>query len=667
MPDATRSPLRAPLWLAAGLIAGLCLSPLPAATQSEVTRADLDDLAKRLEALEHRLGGEASAPAEGGLVIKAPFKIVNEQGQEVFSLEAEGTKVEAKVGIGEVNVSMETAGQDGAKLEVSGGIDRSLELSASPGETKLEISDSANAEIALGSLEGGETGIEISAGNETVFEVKSGSEGASLTLGSEDGQHASLEAGEEASLSLGQGEEPAVKLAAIENGGELSLGAGAEPVVALSAEGDEGRLELGGADAAATLSGKGELGTLVVGKENGKRAELSTEGTGGLLELSKGGEPSVTLEAASEGGQLLLGPGGDPTLKLTSKSGGGEIMAGEDGKSLKLGMTQAGDPAFQIEDSDKRVSLTVNEIVGIVAVSPDGAVVLGKGPDGWGMSLTKQGTKMAMLGTAAGQKLALTLFSNNAPTTVLKADNDGGVLTFGIGTKPKVELKSNDKGGQMQLGNTDAAKVQIGTMGSDTIVQVSKGNDRAFLIAGGEQVAAVAKTDEGFAELGKHSKGGFGFMLTKQTKPMANLGTYEGRGIALRVFGDQGSQIIAAGQGPEGGGTVRVFPANGGSSYAQMDAFPTGGYIGAFFPNGSPAAALDSQEHVVAVYNKAGMPVATLGIGSNGTGGNVTTRDSSGSGVFSAGATQDGGTACVIHKGKIHCLGIGLPLMGGGN
>jgi len=681
----TGSSLRAPLWLAAGLIAGLLLSPMPAATQSEVTPADLEALAKRLEALEERLGGEAAKPAEGGLVIMAPFKVVNEQGQEVFSLEAEGSKVEAKVGIGEVNVTMETAGQDGAKLEVAGGLDRSLELSASPGESKLEITNTSSAEVALGALAQGETGIEISAGGEAVFEVKTGAEGESLSLGAEAGQQAKLEAGETAALTLGEGETPAVELAALEEGGELALGngqepvatltaadgngklelgAGQEPVVALGAEGDEGKLTLGSGEPAATLSGKGEAGSLLLGKENGKLAKLDTEGAGGLLELSKGGEPQVKLEAASEGGALLLGPGGEPTVKLISKAAGGEIFVGEpEGKRIQIG-TPSGNPVIQVSDSDKRVSLSVGEIVGMSTVSPDGAVILGKAPEGWGLNLSKQGTKLALLGTSGQQKMGLTLFSNNAPTTTLKADDDGGNLTFGVGAQPKVTLKSNDQGGELLLGNTDAVKVQIGTR-ADAIVQLTKSGDRTVLIAGGETVGMTAKSSEGFIEVGKGSKG-FAFTMTNQGQPMLNLGFFEGRPPALRVF-YSGAQIAAVGPGHDGGGTMRVFPSGGGTSYAQMDAFASGGYIGAFLPNGSPAAALDSKEHVVAVYNNAGMPVATLGIGSNGSGGNVTTRDSSGNGVFSAGATQDGGTACVIHKGKIHCLGIGLPLMGGGN
>jgi hypothetical protein len=156
--------------------------------------------------------------------------------------------------------------------------------------------------------------------------------------------------------------------------------------------------------------------------------------------------------------------------------------------------------------------------------------------------------------------------------------------------------------------------------------------------------------------------------MSKDSQPMVNLGFFEGRPPALRVFGN-GTQIAAVGPGPDGGGTVRVFPSNGGTSYAQMDAFPSGGYIGAFLPNGSPFAAFDGQERVIAVYNSAALPVATLGLGSNGSGGNVTARDSGGSGVFSAGSANDGGgEACVIRQnGKIFCLGIGLPGMGSGN
>ena len=60
-----------------------------------------------------------------------------------------------------------------------------------------------------------------------------------------------------------------------------------------------------------------------------------------------------------------------------------------------------------------------------------------------------------------------------------------------------------------------------------------------------------------------------------------------------------------------------------------------------------------------------GIAVASLGYGSGG-GGNVTTTDPAGSGVFSAGFIGgDGpGTACVLHKG-MKCLGVGLTGMEG--
>ncbi len=78
-----------------------------------------------------------------------------------------------------------------------------------------------------------------------------------------------------------------------------------------------------------------------------------------------------------------------------------------------------------------------------------------------------------------------------------------------------------------------------------------------------------------------------------------------------------------------------------------------------------PIAALqatDAGKGLVAVFNDA-TPVAFLTQSTaNPGGGNVTTTDPGGSGVFSAGYAGDGGAACVNHKQAMHCLGIGLPL-----
>jgi hypothetical protein len=81
-----------------------------------------------------------------------------------------------------------------------------------------------------------------------------------------------------------------------------------------------------------------------------------------------------------------------------------------------------------------------------------------------------------------------------------------------------------------------------------------------------------------------------------------------------------------------------------------------------------PAASLQSTDEdrgLVAVFNS-GQPVAFLSqSGAHPGGGNVTTTDPGGNGVFSAGYDGDGGAACVNHKQSTHCLGVGLSLGGG--
>jgi hypothetical protein len=73
----------------------------------------------------------------------------------------------------------------------------------------------------------------------------------------------------------------------------------------------------------------------------------------------------------------------------------------------------------------------------------------------------------------------------------------------------------------------------------------------------------------------------------------------------------------------------------------------------------------DEDKGLVAVFNS-GTPVAFLSqSGAHPGGGNVTTTDPGGNGVFSAGYDGEGGAACVNHKQSMHCVGIGLPLGGG--
>ncbi len=159
--------------------------------------------------------------------------------------------------------------------------------------------------------------------------------------------------------------------------------------------------------------------------------------------------------------------------------------------------------------------------------------------------------------------------------------------------------------------------------------------------------------------------------LHKGQQVAVELGPGSKNNTALRIFGDSGHLVAAIGVDVEGQGAVRVANT-AGATVASMQAEEGGGGVYAI-SNGAPVAGIVSSEGhgVIAVYNKS-TPVAFLGRSSGGDGGNVTVSLNDGSGVFSAGAAQDGaGEACVNRKtqagtARLACLGLGLPSAGMG-
>jgi len=689
--DGARASRRAaPLWLAVGLAGGLLLSPLPAATQSGVSPEEVAALTKRLEVLEARLAGEGAVPAEGGLVLRAPFTVLDDKGRPAFSVEAEGGVVEVVVGTPDgVGVAMTVTGSDGATLEVAGGIDRGVELGAGPVGSLVTVANGSADEIKLGWLDLGSVGLEMTAGDKTVLEATTDAEGTALTVGAEGSSQAKLEGGgDEAALTLGTGEAAQVTLTGRTDGGELLLGKAEAPLAKLSSDADSGELALGGSAATATLTGKADAGTLLLGKEGGKLARLTNEGEGGALALGKGGEPVVLLKTAAEGGALTFGSG-EPTVSLTSVANGGRLVLGEpEGLRVQIGITGA-DAVVQVADGDKRAALVAGgQMTGAAVATEDGDIVVGKGQASWGITLAKQGQPLAVIGTLQQDKPGLRLYEGGQATVTLKAEGgeghlilgpgeakvrmestaDGGQLIFGPGEEGLVALGSNPDGGVLQMGKAEALQVALGTLGGAAVVQAGDGETRSYLVASKEEQGFFSLSSEGQVELGVNSAG-WGLLLAKDGEALANLGTYDGRAVALRMF-TGGTQIAAVGVNPStGGGTVRVFPPDGGMTAAALEAEPGGGLVIAYGPGGVTTAVMSSEEHAIVLYNKAGVPVASFSLSSSGSGGNVTTRDGAGSGVFSAGAASDGGgEACVNRQnGKTHCLGIGLPGMGTGN
>lgn len=162
----------------------------------------------------------------------------------------------------------------------------------------------------------------------------------------------------------------------------------------------------------------------------------------------------------------------------------------------------------------------------------------------------------------------------------------------------------------------------------------------------------------------------------------------QGGDRGVYVYGDAGVANIAL--TTVYGGSKAVLQDNGGKRSVAVGAVDDGAgvkvrdgskpraYLG-LNPQGNPIIGVytgesdsmvagiqtyDSTKGMVAVFN-AGTPVAFLAqSGAHPGGGNVTTADPAGKGVFSAGYDGQGGTACVGQKNGPHCLGVGLPLGG---
>jgi hypothetical protein len=189
----------------------------------------------------------------------------------------------------------------------------------------------------------------------------------------------------------------------------------------------------------------------------------------------------------------------------------------------------------------------------------------------------------------------------------------------------------------------------------------------SILLDGSKQAMTVA-SDKGKATLGTHHSDWGLFLGDGGGKPTADLSQPSGRGMALRIFAGGPSPVAAIGASKEGG-AVRVFSQSGGPA-AVLDAMGDGTGLVQVYKSGEPTAALVGHEPSISIYNSSGISVASLSLSSSGSGGNMTTRDASGKGVFSAGAASDGGgEACVTRvtgAGKVRneCVGIGLPSMG---
>jgi hypothetical protein len=184
----------------------------------------------------------------------------------------------------------------------------------------------------------------------------------------------------------------------------------------------------------------------------------------------------------------------------------------------------------------------------------------------------------------------------------------------------------------------------------------------------GQGVLMTATTSAGAVEFGSGPEL-VGLMVKQGDQPAAGLGSFEGRGIALRVFAASGIVVGAMGENPAQPGTGIAYVGNGTQNGAALAVAADGsGVVHAFAADGTVGSGLIGGDRMVAAYNAAGSAVVTIGKSENSEGGNVTARDPAGDGIFRAGynSAVTGGDACVYRakRENVFCLGIGAPGMG---
>ena len=241
------------------------------------------------------------------------------------------------------------------------------------------------------------------------------------------------------------------------------------------------------------------------------------------------------------------------------------------------------------------------------------------------------------------------------------------LTVLGTGGKPILRLSAE---GTLLLGSDNANLValianpgspaRVGVQNREAIVQMSAGNGKATVeVFNGEpnNVMLVASATD------------LGVVVEKNGQPAAGLGAVPGKGVALRLYDKGGKQVAAAGENPATPGAGIVTVGNGARNSAALAANSDGsGVVHAFASDGTVGSGLIGADRMVAAYNKSGAAVVTIGKSENSEGGNVTSRDPTGDGVFRAGfnSAVGGGDACVFRakKQQTYCLGLGVPGVG---
>jgi len=541
------------------------------------------------------------------LTVKAPFIVTNAQGMEIFRVDAEGS---------------------GGKVTVIGSSSRA-ELAADS-TAAVRLSDSASS--AMLTTESGSR-INLKSGNQSFF---AGPADGNMTLMMREGQ-------------------TTIGLIAKAGGPLIDVGSGAKSV------------SIGARGAAYGLAVEnGETLHAALGDPGDGLASLRIyqDGTGVALQagLHKNGLPGFSVwdgnnalvriekaESGGTGGQVKVFDGGQQVVTLGTADNNTGLHIKKDNDVVFAGKAAEG-PQFSLQQG-------ANKLFNVTVQNGDPSLFLGKDKQSWLMSAKES---LSLSGSVDSMRVVMGIGSGRKGFVLEKAekteafigqisDGTNGMAIYGKGESPLLTAAV--------IGGTPGFRVRTddGKEAATLAATGSKEGELKLFDATGETVKIGTTKASGAIAL---SKGG---------SPTITLGSTEAKEApAFRAY-DGGKVLLAAGAGPNQG--IVVAYSGNGQVGAGLESDSNGNGAVYVMSNGAEAASINSTdiqgEGRVVVYGAGKKHIAFLSRGSKG-GGNVTTTDPSGTGVFSAGYIGgDGpGGACVLHKG-MKCLGVGLTGMEG--
>jgi hypothetical protein len=302
------------------------------------------------------------------------------------------------------------------------------------------------------------------------------------------------------------------------------------------------------------------------------------------------------------GGRLRVEETGPFTSSEGSEISGVEIIGTKEKSTVQVIRAAKKIASIGGEQGDKG-GVESGGSIQIFGANEKPIATLSKGKNGGELTVyDAKNKKGATVGTDTTGGLLSVYSSGDKPKATLATDADGGLLSiYGTGEKSVASLKSDGGNG----------KLSISEKGGDSVVE-------AVADETGGSVKVIKKGDD---------------------KTYTSINAL-GRGIGLSVR-KAGTQYIFAGANTDGGGTVDVSNA-AGDMVDSISTINSRGLIAVFAAKHAVAFITESDKHP--------------------GGGNVTTTNPAGEGIFSAGFTGEGGDACIDRKGGLKCLGINLPL-----